>query len=648
MTRFHPLLAACIPILACSLFLAGCENRSGDAQRAKEEASANSSQESEQLLESAVSILANDFQLDAYSAAISQLNLFVRKDPSVVAPMAANEREAIQKTFSPQVAEIASSSVFRAEDLDAFRAAFLCRKIVQSQQGGVSNKRALATSLFDWTIRHIALAPIDSEPAAPPASVAMRGVGDYRDRASMFCELLRQAQIPSVVVAVTTKQDPETDVECLCGAYIDGEIYLFDPWLGRGVPKPGAPTELATLRDLASDISIASARNSKAPATPIPPADVEQIHILIPFDATKLSPRAQFLESELSGDDRAILTLDYQAARQSATDAIPQGMSNVSVKPWWYPFLRIVAPRDLSVALDLYWPQSERQARRTQVLSTPHQARLEWVQCDLKAGPETTAEEDLRYQTLPIEQRRQMAGRGRSGIVYFAGVAQLDLGKVELAKDWFDRYLADFAKPELRERDIIEPALLCRQLAGDFDTTAPAFAKHLFLRLSQPARQAVMKGAQYKGRPGFEPAVTSEDAPDFNVVNPLEPKEMVLIVGEINRALAQSNFMTAESAIALAAKSKNPTFQMLAARAELTPDAIAWRNRLAFDFVFRESILPADRPWLVGVVHQSALVRDQLGQKTEAIQLLRKEYPTLSPDQSASLLALANALEASP
>lgn len=633
--------------ISCVVGFTGCENRSANAPRTKAPSTATADHESKHLLDSALAIFANELNPDAYAAAISQLNLYLLKEPDAVAPMPAATRESIQRTFGPQAAAIASDKSFRTEDIDSLRADFLCRKIVQANSRGAQAPLPLASALFDWTVRHLALAPNDGEPPAPPASLALRGFGDSRDRAWFFCELLRQAQMHGMVIGVTTRQDPNAVVPWLCGAAVEGEVYLFDPWLGLAVPAPDEPRRPATLKELAADVSIATAAYPATADAPVSPADIDRLAILIPFDATKFSPRARFLESRLSGGERAMLTLDYDEVQRSVAKAWPQDKPPLSIQPWRYPFETIGKRGNRGASPDLFWPAKEHQARVTHILGDAKQARQSWVECDLAAAPILTALDDLRrLASFPIEFRRSLAGRSRSGIVYFGGVAQLDLGKMELARDWFDRYLADFAKPDLREQDIIEPAVFCRQLAGDFETMDAGFVKRLFECLSDPARKAVLKGAEEKRRAELKGPLTSEDKPRIVVYNLLEAPEFSLIVAEVNRALTRPDLVAAQSVPAMAATSKSRALEALARRADLSDKAIFWRNRLILDFVLRETVIPADRPWLASAVQNAALVRIPLGQRSEAIALLRDEYPTLVPYQSASLEALANFLEA--
>jgi len=200
---------------------------------------------------------------------------------------------------------------------------------------GAENSEQLsdAIQLFDWTIRNIALEPLDLGDALPaqprlpqgmtfmgpgyrqtPLQTLFRGTGDALQRSGTFIGLCRQAQLPACLLATAPSLQgggesagDSAPRPWLVGVLIGGEVYLFD--CGLGVPVVGPnQTGIATLNQTRRDATIL--RRMNVPGWfdyPVQRDDVQQLVALLMLQPEGMSVRAQRLQQSLTGGLRMVV-----------------------------------------------------------------------------------------------------------------------------------------------------------------------------------------------------------------------------------------------------------------------------------------------------------------------------------------------------
>lgn len=213
---------------------------------------------------------------------------------------------------------------------------------------GVEQLR-VANRLFDWTIRNIALERREAEGPAPPApplpaglefrgpgyrqttfQTLFRGTGDSLQRARVFMQLCRQANIDSCFLCIRQDDSPSLR-EWAVGVLVGKELFLFEPELG--IPIPGAgQVGIATLEEARKDASIM--RRLNVPGWfdyPWTSAQIQQTIAYIDVPVESLTWRMAELEKGLTGDLR--MALAFPADAKSETfDAVP-GVAGVRLWP---------------------------------------------------------------------------------------------------------------------------------------------------------------------------------------------------------------------------------------------------------------------------------------------------------------------------
>lgn len=138
--------------------------------------------------------------------------------------------------------------------------------IAEVARGDAVNDLAVATRLFEWTIRSLAI--VGDPPMVPtaespgtrwylPGEILLTGRASGAQRSWLFVELARQAGIDAVMLA--TGDAASGNARAWLPAVISGgEAYLFEPTYGMPVPGP-AGQGVATARQAAADPAILEA-----------------------------------------------------------------------------------------------------------------------------------------------------------------------------------------------------------------------------------------------------------------------------------------------------------------------------------------------------------------------------------------------------
>lgn len=301
---------------------------------------------------------------------ISQLNQWAASQP----PVDGWHREALLESLPdtlralPQLKQL-DSRTFTTDDGFDLRQAVWLRNISQSAPGQTQNDLELAVGLFDWVVRNIQLdgeppPPDDESEVAPPLpllpwQVLLLGHGRAIDRAWLFTLLARQQGLDVVVLSRNRGQDaglggqaddgrvdagteaPETPAFCLPALLLNDELYLFDA--GLGLPIPGSDgTGVATLSQAAGDDAVFRQLDLDADDRyPLSQADLSDVVALVEASPMYLCERMALVESQLSGDQKIVLSVNATGVAERAK-ACPHV---AAARLWPLPYERADAVR---------------------------------------------------------------------------------------------------------------------------------------------------------------------------------------------------------------------------------------------------------------------------------------------------------------
>lgn len=211
---------------------------------------------------------------------------------------------------------------FSAADGEYLQQTVWLRDVAAWARGNELDDLARARRLFDWTVRNIELepSPADGKSAERvpvlPWQTLLAGRGTPVDRAWVFLLLARQQGLEAAMLGVPAEADSKRLEPWAVGVLIEGEVYLFDPWLGLPVPAPGPIG-----RDSRGTIDVRPARLSEVVADPalvkrldapgqpyrIKPERIKGVVAMLEASPAALSRRMRLLESCLAGKQKMVL-----------------------------------------------------------------------------------------------------------------------------------------------------------------------------------------------------------------------------------------------------------------------------------------------------------------------------------------------------
>lgn len=436
--------------------------------------------------------------------------------------------EALLKSISnvlplPAAKEAITRPTFAAADIDHLHYRYLLRQVSEwvrtsgptdplwdqwLQQNretlGAQHSEQLsdAIQLFDWTVRNVALEPLElgdplpTQPRLPlgmrfmgpgyrqtPLQTLFRGTGDALQRSGTFIGLCRQAQLPACLLATAPSlQGGDHAGELaprpwLVGVLIGGEIYLFDCALGVPVVGPNQ-SGIATLSQTRRDASIL--RRMNVPGWfdyPVQRDDVQQLVALLMLQPEGMSLRAQRLQQSLTGSlrmvvyddptelasqfeavtgiarseiwDMPLLAQIYQTAIKQASDQDPMLSFYVNA-PWTI----LDADFDQAKRLALgRWRhlQGQFESNEDEDLQGAKKLYLSQRQPEFEIA-ELRTDLDLQMQygirrelgvspevyDRQIQQVQTIMRQGKVTATYWLSLIQYDTDRLDLAKTWFE------------------------------------------------------------------------------------------------------------------------------------------------------------------------------------------------------------------
>ena len=454
----------------------------------------------------------NSWKLSQSGSAAANLPTDLLKSVSEIVPLEASTAAANRDTFDEA-------------DVEFLKLRYLYRQVAETARSGPitdplfdnwitqnratlgdenADQLAVAMRLFDWTVRNIALQPLNLEQPGPtpvlplgmkfngggyrqtPLQTLFRGTGDALQRSGTFLGLCRQADLPACLLALAPSGDgasPSSQPRpWAAGVLIGNEVYLFDCALGIPIVGPGQ-AGIATLAQARRDATVL--RRMNVPGWfdyPFQKDDVQQCVALLMMSPESISGRARLLQDALTGD----LRLGVYDDPQATVDAFVAVPGIAAAKIWEIPLLaqayqvavNRIAQQDPMVMFMTTAPfailEAEfDQAKRLALGRWRHlqgdlegddvegvegakalylsQRQPEFEIADLRIDVELQKNYGIRRELgMPadvydrqIQQVQAFMRQGKVTATYWLGLIQYDTNRMDLAKNWFRQRVLD-------------------------------------------------------------------------------------------------------------------------------------------------------------------------------------------------------------
>lgn len=661
--------------------------------------------QADEILYSGIRSLTGGAGPDDFNMGLKQVNQYLARKSDAVESLDSAAKARISSLLGPAAAVDAERKEFADSDAEYLRNTLFLQTVAAGYREAGGDDLELAQRLFDWVVREVQLVPAGWQVEGPPLEVAVRGTGNPAERSWIFLELLRQAGLAGCVVGIPGAAEGAID-PWLCGLLSDGDIHLFDPLVG--LPAPGRKRPIATLAELAADPKLLDAFtvDPKLPY-PIAASRAQGFSLLLVLQSAMLSPRMKFLEKNLSGDERANLTSDFEAVLAKATAALSKIPGQQGVRVWLFPqrvLEQTTADRAaLLRTINMTWLLGPKSARML-ALEGKHQEAVEaFVQMDLQnLRPDALARMMMGNRSLSPERRARMASQTWQDVLYFGALCQLSRPRAEprIARAWLDRYRERFPNARVRDHDAFAWSALCAKLQASSEGPGAVVAKRMAAILPGSGAMARQAGRFFEELGKFAAQYASSQAPDIEAAKgklaelvpawnvaleavakdpklaksleaalakakslPLDlahartPEELFEFVGKVNidvmvallnRVVEDPSFY---DAAAFAELLRDPPLEgglanLLAIPADRrTPDQVMQINRTLLDAGLFEVLALGVPVWTMGAIQQGAQALLREGKLPEATALLRRGHPQLVDVQRLALLATAAAWE---
>jgi hypothetical protein len=237
--------------------------------------------------------------------ALKQLTFYLTENPQdKPAPLTAEQRRQLteRELFDLSAAELAEveRNTFTPLDAHYLEMCYLLRDAARALAVGGATPRAQATAAFAWVVRQVRLREPAATPAPllPPQFVLRRGWGTPAERALIFLALLEQLPAAPIgcVVARTGGGDDLDPKLWACGVVVEEEgkkdVLLFDPRLG--LPLPVGLTEVLARPEALKPLTI----DDKWPYD-VTAERAQGSTLYLVASLSALAPRMRFLQAKL-------------------------------------------------------------------------------------------------------------------------------------------------------------------------------------------------------------------------------------------------------------------------------------------------------------------------------------------------------------
>ncbi|HVT28133.1 MAG TPA: transglutaminase family protein [Lacipirellulaceae bacterium] len=364
-----------------------------------------------------------------------------------------NDKE-LAEYFKPD--ELAARK-FHPYDGRLMQEAVWLRDISRWAHGDSFNDVSRAAALFDWTVRNIQLEPDNETIPDRPWQTLLYGRGTAAQRAWVFALLCRQQGIdvvllsPSAAITSEGKSAPKMAASeyWIPAVLSDGQLYLFDVRLGLAIPGSGGKG-IATLEQARKDDSILRELDVDGAKYPLNSASLKNIDIGLVADPFSLSRRASQVETNLTGDDRLILT-----ARPTKLAGQLKAISGIrAVRLWKFPFQTLhdqltlgkSARHEQAIAFEPFamrpglWKGRvlQFQGKHQEALGDALDVKSKTKPADGYLSPSVRPPDKVIAQAT-TENERRVDSTAKRDAGYWVGLMSFDDGRYGVAASWLSR-----------------------------------------------------------------------------------------------------------------------------------------------------------------------------------------------------------------
>lgn len=264
-------------------------------------------------------VLGFRFKTDDVVTELNDWLLECRKGVKTTAVIGKDAEALLARAWKPE--EVKRLKQGRFDDRDAFhiRNSLLfgaIRREVAKRTTNRNNDLQQIVQLFEYTVRNVELvAEHPHKLPMPIFRVLLRGKGTAEDRAWIFASLLRQLQVPAVLLS--PKSAEGNAAHFVVAVMLNQQIYLFDPSLGVPIPalkadddRPDIKTP-ATLAQFVKDSRIARSLDVDGRKYPLKSADLRNPRVQLIGHRSVWAPHMKQLLSPLY--DRCIVYINLEA-----------------------------------------------------------------------------------------------------------------------------------------------------------------------------------------------------------------------------------------------------------------------------------------------------------------------------------------------
>jgi hypothetical protein len=377
---------------------------------------------------------------------------------------------------------LAATGFAAADDVTFLRDQRWLADIARVQRAAAVDDLAIATNLFRWTVRSLALVsdpplvPSESNPGNRwflPGEILLAGRASPPQRAWIFLELLRHAGLTGVILATEDAAGGELR-PWVPAVVIDGEAYLFEPAYGMPIAGPQG-RGVATVNDAVRDPGILEALSLPDRPYRVQATDMQRVRALVVADPWTASRRMATLDADLRAMREMQIAVAADATADAARKALPAGARERPAGVWEFPWETVARRRAADAAVAA---AAMRELAPLQIVIVPpdgagagrpirplHAARLREFRGDL-AGPAGAKAAYLAARPgreviagavrgLPpgqAEAAQRLYEQMKEDAAYWLGVLMLGEGEYEAAVDYLRRMTLE-AAPDSRWAD---------------------------------------------------------------------------------------------------------------------------------------------------------------------------------------------------
>jgi hypothetical protein len=383
-----------------------------------------------------------------YSSAMRHLNGFLASHSDRKPPVDAKTKELLDSLGGIDKSAV-EGDVFTTQDLDYT----LDVQALSAPSNALKQPTELATArkTFGWVVRHVQLATEAESPAGGMYLTLLRGRGTPQARTWIFLELLRHQGIDGAVVEGLAGSTGSLSAVFARSSDDKTEAFLFDAEAGSAAPNKAGDGP-ATLRDAIKDVSLVETTGAKSSGT-------AKTRLLAPIEPSALSGRIAFIGESLASEARLPLVFDLSRWRDSATKAFEGTSATLELWDWPQQHRNAAAKEQRDAAWDsvnLYWRKDQESPLRSLLAGDADAASKRFVKFDFEKSVDQFALE-LRSLNASNDATAKWAARTRQDVVYFGGVSLMERAEPNpgVARDWFERYLKQFATAEFSPESIL-------------------------------------------------------------------------------------------------------------------------------------------------------------------------------------------------